>query len=244
MVPREMEGLKAAALALVLAAAPAVRGGEAAVSPECNGLWLATRSLSEQGDRASGDEKIRLLERAIEVGEEAVRRCPEQAEAHFWLGASYGRFADAKRGLTALRLVGRIRREMETSVRLQPDYDGGDAFLALGQLDLSVPGLFGGSRTRGVAWLEEGLRVAPRNLDIRFTLAHAYLHDGRRAEALALLRSIVEAPETGTPSDDHTRRQALELLRQQEPRADAPPVASRRDHPPGLRLEAYAEEKR
>jgi tetratricopeptide (TPR) repeat protein len=243
MVPLEVEGMKAAALALVLLAAPAVRGGEAATSPECNGLWLATRSLSEQGDRASGDEKIRLLERAIERGEEAVRRCPERAEAHFWLGASYGRLAEAKGGLTALRLVGRIRREMETSVRLQPDYDGGDAYLALGQLEISVPGLLGGSRKRGVVWLEEGLRVAPRNLDIRLALAEAYLHDGRRAEALALLRSIVEAPETGTPSDDHTRRQALELLRQQEPRADAPP-APRRDHPPSLRLEAYAEERR
>ena len=228
----------------MLLAAPAVRGGEAAASPECNGLWLATRALSEQGDRAAGDEKVRLLERAMEVGEEAVRRCPDSAEAHFWLGASYGRFAEAKGGLTALRMVGRIRREMETSVRLQPDYDGGDAYLALGQLDLSVPGLLGGSRKRGVAWLEEGLRVAPANLDIRLTLAEAHLHDGRRGEALALLRTIVEAPATGAPSDDHARRRALELLRQQEPRADAPPAAPRPAHPPGLRLEAYAEERR
>ncbi len=235
-----MEGLKAAALALVLAAAPAVRGGEAAAPPECNGLWLATRALSEQGDRAAGDEKIRLLERAIEVGEEAVRLCPEWAEPHFWLGASYGRFAEAKGGLAALRLVGRIRREMEASVRLQPDYDGGDAFLALGQLDLSVPGLFGGSRKRGVAWLEEGLRVAPGNLDIRLALAEAYVRDGRRAEALALLRGIVEAPATGEPSDE-TRRRALELLRQQEPSAGAPPAKPGPADRPGLRLGASTE---
>jgi hypothetical protein len=243
MVPGEVEGLKAAALGLVLLAAPAVRGGEAATSPECNGLWLATRSLSEQGARAAGDEKIRLLERAIEVGEEAVRRCPESVGAHFWLGASYGRFAEARRGLTALRMVGRIRREMETSVRLQPDYDGGDAFLALGQLDLSVPGLFGGSRKRGVEWLEEGLRVAPGNLDIRLALAEAYLHDGRRAEALGLLRGIIGAPATSAPSEE-TRRRALDLLRQQEPGADAPPAPPGPAHPPGLRLEAHAEGRR
>jgi hypothetical protein len=219
MVPLQVEGLTAAALALGLAAAPAVRGGAAATSRDCNGLWRATRSLSEQGDRASGDEKIRLLERAIDVGEEAVRRCPEQAEAHFWLGASYGRYADAKRGLTALRLVGRIRREMEASVRLQPGYEGGDAFLALGQLDLSVPGLFGGNRTRGVERLEEGLRVAPGNLDIRLALAQAYVHDGRRAEALDLLRSVRDAP-AGDPSTEETRRQAMELLRDLDRTAD------------------------
>ena len=230
MVPREVAGLT---LALVLAAAPAVRAERDATPSGCNGLWRATRSLSEAGDRASGDEKIRLLERAIDAGEEAVRRCPERAEPHFWLGASYGRFAEAKGGVTALRLVGRIRREMEASVRLQPDYAGGDAYLALGRLDLSVPGLFGGSRRRGVGWLEEGLRVAPGNLDMRLALAEAYLHDGRRAEAIALLRTIVYAPATGTPSDE-TRRRALELLEQEEPRAEAPPAAAR---PPGLRLE-------
>jgi tetratricopeptide (TPR) repeat protein len=212
MVLLEVEGLTAGALALLLGAAPAIRGREAATSPDCNGLWLATRSLSEQGDRASGDEKIRLLERAIDAGEEAVRRCPERAEAHFWLGASYGRYADAKRGLTALRLVGKIRREMEASVRLQPGFEGGDAFLALGELDLSVPGLFGGSRRRGVERLEEGLRVAPGNLEIRLALAQAYLHDKQRAEAEALLRSIVDTPAAGTASDD-TRREAIELLR-------------------------------
>ncbi len=237
MVLREVEGVTAAGLALLLLAVPAA--AEDATSPECNGLWLATRSLSEQGDRATGDEKIRLLERATETGEEAVRRCPEQAEAHFWLGASYGRYADAKRGLTALRLVGKIRREMEASVRLQPDYNGGDAYLALGQLDLSVPGLFGGSRERGVAWLEEGLRVAPRNLDIRLALAEAHLHDGRRAEALALLRSILEAPAKG--GSDDTRRRARDLLRELEPRADAPPVKPRPADRPHLRLEASTE---
>jgi tetratricopeptide (TPR) repeat protein len=242
MVPREVAALTAAALALGLAAPGAVRGAEDARSPECNGLWLATRALSEQGDRADADGKIRLLEQAIERGEEAVRRCPDSVEAHFWLGASYGRFADAKRGLTALRLVGKIRREMETSVRLQPDYDGGDAYLALGRLEISVPGLFGGSRERGVSWLEEGLRVAPRNLDIRLALAEAYLHDGRRAEATSLLRSIVDAPASGA-SSEKTRRRALELLRQQEPRAEAPP-ALRPGHPPGRRLEAYAAESR
>jgi thioredoxin-like negative regulator of GroEL len=94
-----------------------------------------------------------------------------------------------------------------------------------------------------VAWLEEGLRVAPRNLDIRLALAEAYLHDGRRAEALGLLRSIVDARATG-PSSDDTRRRALELLRQQEPSAEARPVTPGPGRPPGLRLAADAEERR
>ncbi len=234
--------MKAAALAFVLLAAPAARASEDASSRECNGLWLATRSLSEQGDHATGDEKTRLLERAIDMGEEAVRRCPEQAEAHFWLGASYGRLAEAKGGLTALHLVGRIRREMETSVRLQPGYDGGDAYLALGQLELSVPGLFGGSRKKGMEWLEEGLRVAPGNLDIRLALAEAYVHDGRRAEAVPLLRSVVKARASGSSAE--TRRRAAELLQQLEPSADDPPVTTHPADRPHLRLDAYAEDRR
>jgi len=224
MVPREVEGLKGAALALVFLASPAVHGGEDPAPSDCDRLWLAARSLCEEGDRSAGREKTRLLARAIDTGEEAVQRCPGRVEAHFWLGASYGRYAESKGGLTALRLVHGIRREMEESIRLQPGYEDGDAFLALGELDLSLPGLLGGNRSRGVARLEEGLRVAPGNLDIRLALAEAYLRSGRRPEALVLLRSIRDAPGAGA-SSDATRRRARELLRELEPRA-APPSAS------------------
>jgi len=221
MVPREVEGLRGVALALALLAAPAVRGDDAPAPPDCDRLWQATRSLCKAGERAAGEEKTRLLGQAIAAGEEAVRRCPGRVEAHYWLGASYGRYAEAKGGLTALRLVGRIRGEMEASIRLQRDYEGGDAFLALGELDLQVPRLLGGNRTRGVARLEEGLRVAPGNLEIRLALAEAYLRAGRRPEALVLLRSIRDAP-VADASSDETRRRARELLQELEPRAGPP----------------------
>jgi hypothetical protein len=211
-----VEGLRLPLLALAALVFAPVPGGTAAPAPDCDRLWRETRSLCEQGERASGDERKRLFKRAIEAGQQAVRQCPERVDAHYWLGASYGRYAQERGGFAAWRLVGRLRREMETVVRMQPDYEGGDAFLALGELDLRLPGLFGGNKQRGVARLEQGLRVAPHNDEIRLALAQAYARTHRQTEALALLQGIRDAS-TAAGRSDEVRRQAEALIETLEP---------------------------
>ena len=154
-------------------------------------LWRAARVAYHLGERAPAGGKLREFERGIAHGRRAVGARPEGVEGHFWLGANYGGYSDEKGWWAALQTVKKIRVEMETVLRLDPGYDQGNAYLALGELDRQLPRLFGGSLKRALGYFEQGARVAPGNLELRLALARGYLDAGRPAEARRQLDEVV-----------------------------------------------------
>jgi tetratricopeptide (TPR) repeat protein len=176
-------------------------------------LWRAAKVSYHLGDRPDAGNKLRYFERGIGAGERAVAAQPQGVEGHFWLGANLGGYSDAKGWFTALRTVRKVRAEMETVLRLQPGYDRASAYLALGEIDRQLPRLFGGSLRRAISYFEQGLRLAPRNLDLKFALARAYLDAGRRAEARRQLEEIL-APgiDQDVSGDRRTQERARQLL--------------------------------
>jgi tetratricopeptide (TPR) repeat protein len=183
-------------------------------------LWRAGRATAEAGDAAPPDQKPPFFERAIRYAERAVALRPGGVEGHFWLGASWGKYAEARGGLKAWRLTKKLRAEMETVLKLRPDYEDGAAYLALGELDRRLPGLFGGSKSRARAYLEQGVRVAPHNLDLKLELATLSADEGRREDARRLLEEILAAPADPVhPGADHeVRAAARRMLTQMGPR--------------------------
>lgn len=170
---------------------------ERALAAEANNyqvLWRAARSYYYVGDGASGKEKMRYYERGIEVGQRAVAGQPNGAEGHFWLGANYGGFSEETGIIKALQTVKKIRAEMEAVVRLNPSYEDGCAYIALGEIDRQLPSLLGGNTKRAVTSLEQGLRVAPKNMELKLSLAEAYRDAGRRDEARKLLQEVLQMP--------------------------------------------------
>lgn len=157
-------------------------------------LWRAARAGYHVAESADRNEALALLSQAIEAGERAVGSSPERVEGHFWLGASYGSYAERKGGFKAWRLTGKLREEMEAVLRLQPDYEGGDAYRALGELDRQLPWILGGRKSRGLTRLQEGSRRCPANLELRLSLATAYMDTGRREEARRELQAILNTP--------------------------------------------------
>jgi FimV-like protein len=157
-------------------------------------LWRAARSYYYVGDGAGAGEKVRHFERGIEVGQRAIAGQPDGVEGHFWLGANYGGYSEEKGAFKALRMVKKIRAEMEAVLRLNAGYEEGRAYLALGELDRQLPGLFGGNLKRAISYLEQGQRLAPQNLEMKLALAEAYREAGRREEARRLLQEILQKP--------------------------------------------------
>lgn len=181
-------------------------------------LWRAARARYHVAERAGQDEALALLSQAIEEGKRAVAESPDRVEGRFWLGASYGGYAQRKGGFKAWRLTRKLREQMEAVLRLEADYEGCDAFRALGELDRQLPWILGGRKSRGLVRLEEGSRRCPGNLDLRLSLAVAYIDEGRREEARRELEAILHAPAdperpgAGREVRDEARRR-LESLR-------------------------------
>ena len=140
------------------------------------------------------DEKAKLdaFREGIAAGQAAVRLAPDRPEGHFWLGANLGGRGEVQGPLYALPDIPDIRREMETVIKLDETYEGGSAYLALGQIDLGLPELMGGDRKRAVEELEKGVRVADDNALMHLYLAKGYYELKRHADARAQAQAVLK----------------------------------------------------
>jgi hypothetical protein len=183
-------------------------------------LWRAARAAYEVSDTSPPEERQTGFERAVRYGERAVARAPARVEGHFWLGAAWGKYAESRGGLKAWKLTRKLRAEMEAVLKIQADYAHGAAYLALGELDRRLPGLFGGSKRRARAYLEEGVKVAPQNLDLKLQLAELHADEGRKDDARRLLEEILAAPRDPqrAGADHEVRRSARRKLEELESR--------------------------
>jgi tetratricopeptide (TPR) repeat protein len=178
-------------------------------------LWRAARAYYQVGDQASDQEKQRYFEQGMALGQRAVAQQPSRAEGHFWLAANYGGLSEIQGIWHALQMVKKVRSEMETALRLQPDYEDGNAYRALGEIARQLPGVLGGNLKRAITYFEQGLRVAPQNMAIKFALARAYLEAGQREASQRLATEILQMPvrPARAQADRHTQDRARQLLR-------------------------------
>jgi tetratricopeptide (TPR) repeat protein len=179
------------------------------------GWWRLARARYYAGDRENDKEKKpRLFQSGVEAAKKAVALDGQRVEGHFWLGANQGEYADLKGALQSLGLVKSIRREFEAALAINPVYESGAIYSALGQIDLNLPRLLGGNERRGIERLEAGLKVGPDNAELKVTLAEVYQKKGRKDEAKKLLESVISGndPARTTKEMEELRTKARTLL--------------------------------
>jgi len=154
--------------------------------------WRLSRLRYYSGDRESdATKKSRLFQAGVDAGKKAVALDDKRVEGHFWYAANEGEYADLKGALQSLGLVKTIRKEFEAALAIDPAFENGAIYSALGQIDWNLPRLLGGNERRGIERLEEGLKVGPRNAELKVTLAGIYQKKGRSDEARKLLESVL-----------------------------------------------------
>ena len=154
--------------------------------------WRLSRLRYYSGDREpDATKKSRLFQAGVEAGKKAVALDDKRVEGHFWYAANEGEYADLKGALQSLGLVKTIRKEFEAALAIDPAFENGAIYSALGQIDWNLPRLLGGNERRGIERLEEGLKVGPRNAELKVTLAGIYQKKGRADEARKLLESVL-----------------------------------------------------
>jgi tetratricopeptide (TPR) repeat protein len=156
-------------------------------------LWRAARiKYYLAGMQKEKAQKNRLFEEGMNLSRRAVEVEPSRPEGHFWLAANCGEFADLRGVWASLRLLSTIRQEFEKVVQIAPGFEQGKAYLALGEMKLRLPSLLGGDDLKGIQYLQEGLRLAPGNHELKISLAAVYLQKHREAEARPLLEQVLK----------------------------------------------------
>jgi len=75
-------------------------------------------------------ERRRYADLAVKLGEAAVQKLPNDAEAHIGLAAAYGELCDLVDSRTRVELSKRVYQEAERGLQLDPDNDYGHLILA------------------------------------------------------------------------------------------------------------------
>ncbi|MGH9430054.1 MAG: tetratricopeptide repeat protein [Terriglobia bacterium] len=160
--------------------------------------WRVSKFYNYLGRFSKGDEQRRLFQQAVAAGEKAVALQANRVEGHFWLGASYGLLAESSNFLEGLRMVDKIRTQMEAAARIDPNFEEAAALVALGRMDYRLPFFKGGDKQRSVQLLEESLRRSPDNSLAMLYLVDSYRAVGRLNEAHNLLERILNlCPDSG-----------------------------------------------
>jgi tetratricopeptide (TPR) repeat protein len=160
-------------------------------------------------------ERSRSYDKGIEAARRAVALQDGKPEGHFWLGANLGGRAQQS-ALSGMTSIDEIRGEMEKVIKLDEGFQGGSAYMALGQVDLEAPKFLGGDAKRAVEVLEKNLRFGETNVLYRLRLAQAYLAVNRQEDARKELGAVLNmTPDPDyLPEYDDAVAQARKLLDQ------------------------------
>lgn len=190
-------------------------GERAAQSPnDYEAWWRLSKFNSYMARHSDGKTMDSYLGAGVAAGKKAVALAPNRAEGHFWLGANLGLQAEDRGLLRGLIMVDSIRKEMETTSRLDPDYEEAGALRTLARVTYRAPFFKGGDKERSIQMLHEVLKRFPHNSLAMLYLADSYMALGRRQEArqeLEKILSLCPDPDYG-PEQEGYQAEACERL--------------------------------
>ena len=176
--------------------------------------WKLARARYWLGGHAPDAERRALLESGIAAARAAIALEPNRPEGHFWLAANMGALAESFGMRQGIKYRGEIKNELLLVLKLDPAFQKGSADRALGRWYFKVPGLFGGSKKKSEDHLRQSLTYDPNSTASRFFLAETLLEMGKKAEARAELRKVIDAPldPQWGPEDKEFKQKAQKLL--------------------------------
>jgi len=169
------------------------------------GYALAAQSLALYAHYEAADhEWSEVVERAMRMGEEAVRTDPASPDAHCHYAHAVARYAQRVSTMTALRknLAGKIRDSLEAALEIDPDHAMTHLMLGIWHADVAAAGflarrIYGANREDAVHHYERALELAPDSKVLLYEYAISLhgLDEERGAErAREMLEKALELP--------------------------------------------------
>ena len=122
-----------------------------------------------------------------------------------------GRRGETQGVLKSLFLIKPIRREMHATLALDPNHGG--AYRVLGEMLWQIPGFAGGDKKKALEDYETAVRLDPSYTANYQVLAEAYLHFGRKDDAIRVLKAVSQVKSPRDPAQyPEDLRDAQKLL--------------------------------
>lgn len=156
--------------------------------------WKIARTTYWIGPHEQGDAGRKTLERGIAAGKQAAMIAPDRPQGHFWMAANMGALAESYGSRQGLKYRGAIKDALERVAQIDPAFQKGSAYSALGRWYHMVPGLFGGSESKSEEYLRKALTYDPEGILPHFYLAETLFERDKDAEGIEELKKVIAAP--------------------------------------------------
>jgi hypothetical protein len=151
-------------------------------------VWCLTGDFRLRNE----NDRVAAYEHGVEAARRAIAVAPRNDKGHLWLAINSGRIAEIKGVTRALGLIGTIKEESETVLKLNPSSPEG--LILAGGLAAEMPVFMGGDRAKGEALFKRALEIDPRFTGGRIELAKLYIATRRWSDAQRELQRIVDEP--------------------------------------------------
>jgi len=153
-----------------------------------------------------------LYEEGERLARQAIELDPESADAHFELARALGRLAQFRGILESINLASDVKRELELTLELDPNYDAAMHALALWHLE--VPWIAGGRTGEIRPLFEQAIAIAPDAITHYVDYGDALIRLDDKEAARVQLEAALAIPATtfGEQEDHETARSLLEGL--------------------------------
>src|SRR5262245_16020181 len=156
--------------------------------------WKIARATYWIGPHEQKDPGRKTLERGIAAGKQAAMISPDRPEGYFWTAANMGALAESYGARQGLKYRGAIKDALERVVQIDPAFQKGSAYSALGRWYHMVPGLFGGSESKSEEYLRKALTYDSASILPRFYLAETLFERDKDSEGIEELKKVIAAP--------------------------------------------------
>jgi hypothetical protein len=171
--------------------------------------WKVARATYWIGPREERDAGRKTLERGVAAGKQAAAASPSRPEGHFWMAANMGALAESYGVRQGLRYRGAIKDALERVLRIDPGFQRGSAYAALGRWYHMVPGLFGGSEAKSEEYLRKAQTYNPDGILVHLFLAETLFERDKTAEGIEELKKAVAAPRDPDFEPEDREKQAM-----------------------------------
>jgi tetratricopeptide (TPR) repeat protein len=191
---------------------------------ELSRVWFLTGDFRARSEA----ERVTAYERGMDAGRRAVAAAPQSDQAHLFLAFNTGRTAEIKGVMRAFALVGSIREESDTVLKLNPSNVEG--LILAGGLAADLPAMMGGDKTKAEGYFKRALELDPRQTGARIELARLYITNKRWIDAQRELQGVIDEPAaTNMPrwaTSDRPRARTLLAELRERGRIPGPPAPS------------------
>ncbi len=176
-------------------------------------LWKIGRSYRNIGEKIEESQKLAIYNKAAEYCEKAIGVNPDGVDGHFYLSVVYGRIIMLKGVLKSLSSVKKVKKGMETVLKLDPTHDGAHHVLALWYRE--VPWFFGGRKKEAVKELKLAIKYKPDYTLHHLELGKTYIKMKKYDLARDELNRVLSLPDARKDDfgNEEKARQLLEEIK-------------------------------